>query len=264
MSEFSNPQAYEVWMGRWSERLAPLFLEFADCKAPGRYLDVGSGTGVMSRCIVNKIEDCEVHGIEPSPSYVDFARRKISDPRVTFEVGDAMDLSVEDDAFDASLALLVLQEVPDAMKVVEEMRRVTRNGRCVAACQWDFKSGMPSLSRFWEAVSKVVPEKEAHKQAKERVPFGYTNVESLANLWTEAHLKDVKTAEIEITMEFGSFDDYWRPFLGGSTPTSSYARTLAKEQREALADQLRTEFQGSGPDQGFALPARALAVRGLV
>jgi hypothetical protein len=29
MVEFSNPAAYERWMGRWSRRLAPSFVAFA-------------------------------------------------------------------------------------------------------------------------------------------------------------------------------------------------------------------------------------------
>ena len=44
MVAFANPQAYELWMGRWSERLAPAFVDFADLAPGGRYLDVGAGT----------------------------------------------------------------------------------------------------------------------------------------------------------------------------------------------------------------------------
>lgn len=264
MSDFSNPQAYETWMGRWSKRLAPLFLEFADMNEPGRYLDVGSGTGMLSRCILEEIDGSEVLGLEPSASYVAFARHKVPDPRAIFKVGDAQTIPFEDDYFDGSLALLVLQEFPDARKAVGEMHRVTRSGGCTTACQWDFVSGMPSLSYFWEAVSEILPKEQAQKEAKKRVPTGYSDAHALADLWTDLGHMNVETAQLEIRMEFVSFEDYWKPFLGGATPTSSYAMTLSDNLREDLANRLRTSILGNGPDRPFSIPARALAVRGLV
>lgn len=264
MSDFSNPQAYEIWMGRWSERLAPLFLEFVELNESGRYLDVGSGTGVFARCILEEIDNSEVLGLEPSASYVEFARRKISDPRVRFQVGDAQEIPFEENVFDASLALLVLQEIPDAKKAVSEMLRVTRSGGCIAACQWDFVSGMPSISCFWETVSEILPKEQASKEAKERVPAGYSNVDALAELWANLGLTNIKTAELEIKMEFASFEDYWKPFLGGATPTSSYATTLTDGQQVALASRLRSRILENGPDRCFSIPATALAVRGYV
>ena len=45
---FSEGDGYEQFMGRWSRRLAPLFLEFAGVRHGHRVLDVGSGTGSLS------------------------------------------------------------------------------------------------------------------------------------------------------------------------------------------------------------------------
>jgi hypothetical protein len=86
----------------------------------------------------------------------------------------------------------------------------------------------------------------------------------LAELWADLGLKNIKTAELEIKMEFASFDDYWKPFLGGATPTSSYATTLTDDQQVALASRLRSRILENGPDRCFSIPATALAVRGYV
>ena len=40
--------AYEVFLGRWTRRLAEPLLDFAGFPAAGRLLDVGCGTGGMA------------------------------------------------------------------------------------------------------------------------------------------------------------------------------------------------------------------------
>ncbi len=42
---YRNPDGYDLYMGRWSARLAPPFLDFCGIDKPGRYLDLGCGTG---------------------------------------------------------------------------------------------------------------------------------------------------------------------------------------------------------------------------
>jgi len=264
MTVFANPDAYESWMGRWSARLAPDFVRFA---APGplsRCLDVGAGTGVLAAAVLAASEEARVVGIEPAGSYVEFARARVADGRARFEIGDAQALPFEDGSFDAALALLVLQQVPDAPKAVAEMRRVTHAGGPVAACQWDFRDGMPMLSLFWDAVRAAVPTDALGDQAARRNPPGYSDEAALAQLWAEAGLADVETGRLDVTLEFASFDDYWRPFLGGATPTSSFAATLTEEMRQAVEARLREMVPAPGPESPFALPARAWAVRGNV
>jgi SAM-dependent methyltransferase len=264
MPAYSNPQAYERWMVRWSVRLAPLFVRFAGLESPGRYLDVGAGTGVLARAIADEFGDAEVVGIEPVASYVDHARARLRDPRFRFELGDAQAIPFNNDSFDAALALLILQEVPDAPMAVGEMRRVTRSGGCLAASQWDFRRGMPMLSLFWEAVQEVIPGERTRREAARRVSPDYSDEGALARLWEMAGLARVETAGLEIAMDFASFDDYWSPFLGGATLTSSYAATLPDDVRQRLAARLREKVLGDGPDRPFSLSARAWAVRGIV
>ena len=40
-------------MGRWSERLAPLFIQFAGIHDGERILDVGCGTGSLTRALLS-------------------------------------------------------------------------------------------------------------------------------------------------------------------------------------------------------------------
>lgn len=157
---FLNAEAYERYIGRWSQRLAPRFMEFAGVVDGDRVLDVGSGTGSLALAVAAATRRSEVVGIEPSAPFVDYARTRTPDPRVRFEVGDAQSLPYADASFDKSLALLVINLIPDAPRAAAEMRRVTRPGGRMAGCVWDYGGGMTMLRAFWDAVVALDPAAE--------------------------------------------------------------------------------------------------------
>jgi hypothetical protein len=72
----------------------------------------------------------------------------------------------------------------------------------------------------------------------------------------------VQMANLEI-LEFSSFDDYWQPFLGGSTPTSAFAAVVNSQTDGVLARGLRDKLPHVQADGSFVLPARAWAVKGM-
>jgi SAM-dependent methyltransferase len=92
MSTFvaTDPEGYEPYVGRWSRRLAPLFIAFAGVTAHERILDVGCGTGNLTRAL--GAARAVVTGIDLSAPYIGYARQHTSDAGVTFEVGDAQHL----------------------------------------------------------------------------------------------------------------------------------------------------------------------------
>ena len=70
---WSDPDAYEVFMGRWSELLAPIFLAFTGVSSGDRVLDVACGTGVLSKALAEA--GSHVIGIDASEGYLEGARR---------------------------------------------------------------------------------------------------------------------------------------------------------------------------------------------
>ena len=258
---YTNPTAYDRFMGRWSARLSAFFLDFAEVQDGQHVLDVGCGTGSLSRAVVGIGEASKVRGVDPVPAYVAFARETVPELRAQFQVGHAESLPFPEHTFDAALALLVLQDFADPRQAVSEMARVTRPGGVVAATLWDFENGLPMLSIFWQAAEAVAPETVLRHRAQSSRP-DHATLHDLAALWQSCGLSAIKTTTLELPMEFSSFDDYWQPFLGGATPTSAFAATVNEHTGGTLADLLRNKLTGTRSDGSFVIPARALAIKG--
>jgi SAM-dependent methyltransferase len=256
---FLNATAYEQLMGRWSIRLAPLYTEFAQLRDDGKILDVGCGTGALVRTIARLTRNSEIVGVDPSQSFVDYARTQCDELRITCQVGDAMQLPFPTATFVQTLSLLVMMFIPEPEKAASEMRRVTCPGGTVSACTWD-RDGMELSSIFWEEAVRLDPQAEARSQR----PRHSNREGQLATLWHSAGLQDVKETVIMMDLPFGSFDDFWQPHLKGVTPQGAYVSTLSEEHREALRQGLRKRLLADQPDAPFSLRAKALAVRGKV
>jgi len=116
--------------GLWTSReaLAPLDLSSRD-----RILDVGCGTGELTRVLAGEAgDDCEVVGVDADPSLLRVAREETGLPVVA---GDALRLPVRDDAVDLVTCQALLVNLPDPTAALGEFRRVATDA--VAAIEPD-------------------------------------------------------------------------------------------------------------------------------
>jgi len=253
---FSNPAAYEAMMGRWSMRLAPLFIEFARVRDGDTVLDVGCGTGSLVQAVANTTRRSKVIGIDPVEPFIEYARSRFADPRISFESGSAFELPYADASFDACLSLLVLMLIPKPEKVASEMYRVTRAGGTVAACTWN--AGGSISGALWEEATKLDLTAPAER------PKHCNRKGQLAELWRATGFKEVEETALEIETNFSSFDDYRSPFLAGVGPPGVYVAGLPADRRKALREALRKRLLGGQSDAAFSISATAWAVRGAV
>jgi ubiquinone/menaquinone biosynthesis C-methylase UbiE len=257
---FEVAEAYEVMMGRWSRRLAPLFVEFVGVRNGERVLDVGCGTGALLSTLANSTRAAEIVGIDPSAAFIQAARSEIADARVTMELGDAQHLPYGDASFDRCLALLIVDFIPDAPKAAKEMRRVTKSGGVVATTMWDGSRANELQNCLWDAAIAIDP--TVNRSFGRRASYG--SAEALSGLLTGAGVTDVEATDLTMLCQFSSFDDLWQRYLGGAGPSGVYVAGLAEDRREAVKQRLRQDVLRGGTDGPFTLQAKAWAVRGLV
>lgn len=253
---------YELMMGRWSRRLAPRFIAFADASGASNLLDVGCGTGSLISTLALDPAHRSLCGIDASPAYVSYARSRLSDPRVRIEVGDACALPFSDGEFDVTMAMLVLQFIPDHQRALVEMRRVTRPGGTVAAAVWDVRGGMTFMRLFWDTAAMLDPEAARRRGRIYARPT--SSVGALQRAFRAAGLHDVVEDEITIRTEFEAFEDYWAPTEGDDGPIAEYTRSLDAEKRAVLKEKVRLAYIDGADDGPRSYCATALVARGTV
>jgi ubiquinone/menaquinone biosynthesis C-methylase UbiE len=251
--------AYENYVGRWSRLVADDFLRWIDVPPGKAWLDVGCGTGVLTRKILERSAPAQVLGVDASERFVSHARAHIAHAHAAFRVGDARALPAADEEFDAAVSGLVLNFVSDPAKAIAEMRRATRAGGTIAVYVWDYSGEMQMMRRFWDAAAALDP---AAEKLDESLRFPICRPDALRALFAKAGLRDIDTMAIDIPTIFRNFDDYWSPFLGGQGPAPAYCMSLPEPARIALRDRLKASLNAD-PDGRIRLMARAFAVKGV-
>jgi len=256
----TDPDEYEHFMGRWSERLAEPFLEFAGVEPGSRVLDVGCGTGTISLALATR--GASTVGMDASESYLDGARRRRSHPRVMYQHGDACDMQYASASFDACVSALAIDVIPDVDQVAGEMRRVTRPGGVVACCTFDFWGGFAVLDLVLDT-GAVLDEgiRALRAQIKAR-PIVWANGQ--ADLWRNAGLIDVVEVPMVLSFDFADFEGYWSSFSNGPTRIAQHLVTLPAGLRTDIEDHVRAGYLAGLPDGARSFAVVLRAVRGTV
>jgi ubiquinone/menaquinone biosynthesis C-methylase UbiE len=254
---------YEKLMGRWSRRLAPLFIEHAGIADGEEVLEIGCGTGSLTFTLIQKAALAGLTAIDHSEIYLAAAQARNNDPRIRLEQGDGSALRFPDASFHRALSMLVLPSVlPEPSLMVAEMRRVTRPGGVVAAAFWDSPGGSPSQRMLWDTAAAL---DEAAARARDRT-MGRPVYASgaLARMWAGAGLTEIDQRSLMIRMVFADFADYWTPFASGEGALGAYVAGLDDAGRDRLERHLSSAYLAGLPDGERSFVAVALSCRGVV
>lgn len=257
-----NADVYERSMGRWSRRLAPGFIAFADLGPTLSVLDVGCGTGSLLHTLAGNAAYTAITGIDASPIYTQAARARSTDSRIAIHDGDACAMPFEAASFDAALSQLVLQFVPDPLAALRDMRRVVRKGGIVAAAVWNSFGGMPHQRLFWDTAAMLDPKAGALRAATfNRIT---TTKGDLPRLFAEAGFSDITESSATIWMDFENFEDFWGPIAAGEGTLGKYTTSLSPGMATGLRQHCRDAYESGRTDGPRHFACTAFVCRGIV
>jgi ubiquinone/menaquinone biosynthesis C-methylase UbiE len=121
------------------------YLKVMDLPRTAAVLDLGCGTGVVTRAIAARDGFAgTVTGVDQSPEFIAAAERLAADEglgdRVELVVGDAHALDFPAASFDVAVAHTLVSHVRDPLTVLAEAARVIRPGGSVAIFDGDYAS----------------------------------------------------------------------------------------------------------------------------
>jgi ubiquinone/menaquinone biosynthesis C-methylase UbiE len=144
-SQIADVEATFRWLDRADghpliQEVKRRMLELRPVRAGDQVLDVGCGIGHEARRLAQSVGSAgQVVGIDRNPPMIAEARRRANSQNVavTFEIGDAHQLTLADDTFDLVRIERVLRYLDQPDVALQEMVRVARPGGHVLAFDYD-------------------------------------------------------------------------------------------------------------------------------
>jgi ubiquinone/menaquinone biosynthesis C-methylase UbiE len=122
------------------------FLTSIDFPANAQVLDIGCGTGVLTRVMARWPNVETVVGVDPAASLIGEARKLASNlTNVTFQEADGRSLPIEDRAFDVVVFDSTLSHVPEPERALSEAYRVLRAGGRLAVFDGDYATATVAI-----------------------------------------------------------------------------------------------------------------------
>lgn len=129
-------------------------------------VEIGPGKGSYTKAVAERVlPDGRVYAIDIQESVIERLRERFEKEGVTNvhpRIDDAYDLSLEDESVDRILAIAVLPEIPDPVKVLMECRRVLKPGGLVCLSEVFSDPDYPrqSTEMRWAEEAGLVLEEE--------------------------------------------------------------------------------------------------------
>ncbi len=217
---------------QWPAKL----ISAADISPGDDVLDVGCGTGVLTRALTAAVGDQgNVCGVDFSESMLGVAREQC--PGVEFRQGNAMALPYTEEGFDAVTSSFMLMFIPDPVQAICEMRRVLRPGGRLVVSVWRGVDNNHVYDALAEAARVVIDDEAGDLIAW---PFRLGQSGQLEALFNAAGATETAITQHDGTASFPSVE----AFVATEINAWLMAGSVSREQIAELTKELRARVAG--------------------
>jgi demethylmenaquinone methyltransferase/2-methoxy-6-polyprenyl-1,4-benzoquinol methylase len=174
----------------------------------GRVLDVATGTADVAVALAKRSGEISVVGLDPSAAMLECGREKIErlglQNRIELIQGDAQDMPFPDDHFSAISIAFGIRNIPDRLKGLREMARVTEEGGTIAILELSEAADGPFafLSRFHvhhvvPFMGKLISGRDEYRYLQSSIQ-AFPSANEFCNIMTQAGLDDIKVKRLTL------------------------------------------------------------------
>jgi ubiquinone/menaquinone biosynthesis C-methylase UbiE len=225
-ADYYDEPANSFW-----ERFGRATVERLRLPLGSRVLDVCCGSGASALPAAEIVGPRgSVLGIDLAANLLGLARKKAVKRGLTntdFQVGDLLDMHLNDSQFDAVICVFGIFFIPDMPAAVRALWQAVRPGGKLAVTTWGPRFLEPATTAFWNAVREVRPDLYKGFNPWDRI----SDPESVSALLREGGVERADVVAEANTHPIPSGDAWWSAVLG-----SGFRGTVDQLDAAALKD----------------------------
>src|SRR5690606_9805428 len=188
----------------WNEDFLELTAGRLDFFSCSNVADIGCGTGSMSFALAPYFSpDAVLHGLDAERTHIrkaaQRARKDESGRTFKFIEGDAHEIPFDDGVMDLSFCQTLLIHVDDPIQVLNEMKRITRDGGWIIAFEPNNLVTSLMFDNYRQTefsvpeLLRVVEVRLRCENGKRKLGLGYNSLgDALPDLFQQVGLKDIR------------------------------------------------------------------------
>ena len=214
-------------LGPW----APSLIEAAEIQRDERVLDIGCGTGVVTRAAAKKLGPAgHVTGLDLNKGMLEVARSLgvSGSDNISWVQNSAIEIEFPDDSFDVVLCQQGLQFFPDQRKALRETYRVLRGGGRTYFSVW--RGASPYNDALGGALSQHIDQDTSQRYLASREVPDANALQSMFN-----GFRQVSITPIEMEVRLPEIDQFILAHLRGM-PVSGAVEALSEGAQSAFVE----------------------------